>query len=110
MSDSGVMCIYLQHKLDRHVSIFLAQLWLADLKYLYTYIHKCIHIHYILCTCMYPIYTFLAELFLMGTTVQGLLDWFEVDLRFTELSFIQIDLCVRCDFVYMYVSDIHFSC
>jgi len=31
------------------------------------------------------------------STVQGLLDWFEVDLGFTELSFIQIDLCVVCD-------------
>ena len=30
------------------------------------------------------------------STVQGLLDWFEVDLRFTELLFIQIDLCVMC--------------
>jgi len=28
------------------------------------------------------------------STVQGLLDWVEVDLGFTELSFIQIDLCV----------------
>ena len=26
------------------------------------------------------------------STVQGLLDWFEVDFGFTELSFIQIDL------------------
>jgi len=25
-----------------------------------------------------------------------LLDWFEVDLGFTELLFIQIDLCVIC--------------
>ena len=32
-------------------------------------------------------------------TVQGLLDWFEVDLGFTELSFIQINLCVLCVFV-----------
>ena len=31
------------------------------------------------------------------STVQGLLDWFEVDLGFTELSFIRIDLCVLCD-------------
>ena len=31
--------------------------------------------------------------------VQGLLDWFEVDLGFTDLSFIQIDLCVLCGFV-----------
>ena len=29
----------------------------------------------------------------------SLLDWFEVDLGFTELSFIQIDLCVLCVFV-----------
>ena len=28
------------------------------------------------------------------STVQGLLDWFEVDLGFTKLSFIQIDLCL----------------
>ena len=33
------------------------------------------------------------------STVQGLLDWFEVDLGFTELSFIQIDVCVLCVFV-----------
>ena len=33
------------------------------------------------------------------STVQGLLDWFEVDLGFTELLFIQIDLCVMCLFV-----------
>ena len=33
------------------------------------------------------------------STVQGLLDWFQVDLGFTELSFIQIDLCVLCVFV-----------
>ena len=30
------------------------------------------------------------------STVQGLLDWFEVDLGFTELFFIQIGLCVMC--------------
>ena len=33
------------------------------------------------------------------STVEGLLDWFEVDLGFTELLFIQIDLCVLCVFV-----------
>ena len=33
------------------------------------------------------------------STVQGLLDWCEVDLRFTELFFIQIHLCVMCVFV-----------
>ena len=39
--------------------------------------------------------------FLIGhcSTVQGLLDWFVVDLGFIELSFIQIDLCVLCVFV-----------
>ena len=38
------------------------------------------------------------------STVQGLLDWFEVDLGFTELLFIQIDLCVVCVFVLGIVS------
>jgi len=33
------------------------------------------------------------------STLQGLLDCFEVDLGFTELSFIQMDLCVLCVFV-----------
>ena len=33
------------------------------------------------------------------STVQGSLDWFEVDLGFTELLFIQIDFCVMCVFV-----------
>ena len=33
------------------------------------------------------------------STVQGLLDWFEVDLGFTELLFIQIGLCVMNVFV-----------
>jgi len=30
------------------------------------------------------------------STVQGLLEWVEEDLTFTELLFIQIDLCVLC--------------
>jgi len=33
------------------------------------------------------------------STVQGLLDWFEVDLGFTELLFIQVDWCVTGVFV-----------
>ena len=33
------------------------------------------------------------------STVQGWLDWCEVDLGFAELSFIQIGLCVPCVFV-----------
>jgi len=46
------------------------------------------------------IYTSSLYTFLDGycSTVQGLLDWFEVDLGFTELLFIQIDLCVMCVF------------
>ena len=32
------------------------------------------------------------------STVQGLLDWLQVDSVFTELLFIQIDLCVMCVF------------
>jgi len=34
------------------------------------------------------------------STVQGLLDWSEVDLGFTELLFIQIHFCVMCVFVF----------
>ena len=43
----------------------------------------------------------LCQTFVGGycSTVQGLLDWFEVDSGFTELSFIQIDLCVLRVFV-----------
>jgi len=41
-------------------------------------------------------YSLTIHTFLDGycSTVQDLLDWFEVDLGFTELLFIQIDLCV----------------
>ena len=35
------------------------------------------------------------------STVQGLLDWFEVDLGLTKLLFIQIDLCGLCMYVFM---------
>jgi len=48
------------------------------------------------------------HIFLDGycSTVQSLLDWFEVDLRFTELLFIQIDLCVMCVYwAYPYLCD-----
>ena len=34
------------------------------------------------------------------STLQGLLDWFEVDLGFTELLFIQTKACVLCVFVF----------
>jgi len=43
------------------------------------------------CAAFLDGYTFLDE---YCSTAQGLLDWFEVDLGFTELLFIQIDLCV----------------
>ena len=45
--------------------------------------------------------SYVWHVFLDGfcSTVQRLLDWFEVDLGFTELLFIQIRLCVLCDFV-----------
>jgi len=50
----------------------------------------------------HTLYTFLLffKFFFDGycSTVQGLLDWFEVDLGFTELSFSQIDLRVLCVF------------
>ena len=43
----------------------------------------------------------IARSFLDGycSTVQGLLDWFDIDLGFTELLFIQINLCVLCVFL-----------
>jgi len=57
----------------------------------------------LLCACVFCALLFLigtALLFLIGTVAlyRGLLDWFEVDLGFTELLFIQIDLCVVCVF------------
>jgi len=61
---------------------------------IYMYISLCIHAYI-------PIHIYVCIFFFDGycCTVQGLLDWFEVDLGFTELSFIQIDLCVLCVFV-----------
>jgi len=54
-----------------------------------------------LCVCVCVCVCEYMCVFLDGycCTVQGLLDWFEVDLGFTELFFIQIDLCVMCVFV-----------
>jgi len=40
------------------------------------------------------------------STVQGLLDWFEVDLGFTEILFIQVDLCVTCICIHGYLNGI----
>jgi len=51
------------------------------------------------CVCCALVYIVLRA-FLDGycSTVQSLLDWFEVDLGFTELLCIQIGLCVMCVF------------
>ena len=62
--------------------------------------------------CMMTVFIgFLFTCFLDGysSTVQGLLVWFEVDLGFTKLLFIQIDLCVLCVFV-LYSRVSLFSC
>ena len=55
-----------------------------------------IHISHELHVCRHFIWTTWRIPFCDGycSTVQGLLDWFEVDLGFTELLFIQIDLYV----------------
>ena len=63
-----------------------------------SFVHSFVHYRFFWCTplCM----CFLCTPFLDAyyCTVQGLLDWFEVDLGFTELLFIEIDLCVMCVF------------
>jgi len=63
--------------------------------YVHTYKWKYIKKIRLLLMGTAALYTFLFFLFFDGycSTVQGLLDWFGVDLGFTELSFIQIDLC-----------------
>ena len=63
----------------------------------HTYTHMCI----CMCICadvrvMWPRHVTCLDGY--SSTVQGLLDWFEVDLGFTKLWFIQIDLCVMCLF------------
>jgi len=65
---------------------------------LYAYISCMCLCAYFRCICL--VYTFFDG---YCSTVQDLLDWFEVDLGFAELSFIQIDLCVLC---LVYTSDI----
>ena len=59
-----------------------------------------------ICSALCRIYTIERALYSTQTVLDGycsplqaVLDCFEVDLGFTELSFIQIDLCVLCDFV-----------
>ena len=57
----------------------------------HTYIFICIHIHVYVYVCAYRgCCTHCSLTFLDGycSTVQDLLDWFEVDLGFTELSLV----------------------
>ena len=97
--------------------------------YIYSYVFICLCVCMYMYICMYIYYihvhqgsgdgldlrgylmTVVLQTFLDGycCTVQGLLDWFEVDLGFTELLFIQIDLCVMCVFV-LYSPVSLFSC
>ena len=70
---------------------------------IYICTYTCIYTHiYIICTHTHTHAHKHAcirrHTFLDGycSTVQGLLDWFEVDLGSIELLFIQIDLCVMC--------------
>ena len=79
---------------DIHESHESSLVWLVSLVWLcnVTHIWLMIVTHIRL---MSVTHTFLPDGYC--STVQGLLDWFEVDLGFTELSFIQIDLCVLCD-------------
>jgi len=74
---------------------------------MYIHIYMCIYMHmYIfmsIYSCPYSpnVKPFDESSFLDGycSTVQGLLDWFEVDWGFSELLFIQINLCVTCVFI-----------
>ena len=55
-----------------------------------------LHVYESLCMCTRASDVWSTSLDVYCSTAQGLLDWFEVDLGFTELLFIQIDLCVMC--------------
>jgi len=50
----------------------------------------CVHVYVSACISLLPCRDGYSS------TLQGLLDWAEVDLGFTELLFIQIGLCVMC--------------
>jgi len=92
--------IYIYTYIYTHTHIYI---------FVYIYIHIYIHIIHVFATPPRRILTLdlchsdfsLLNPFLdwYCSSVQGLLDWFEVDLGFTELLFIQIDLCVMCVFV-----------
>ena len=73
--------------------------------HIHTHTHMHIYIHVYMCACVVGCSGRRRgggqSAFLDGycSTVQGLLDWFGVDLGSTDLLFIQIDLCVMCVFV-----------
>ena len=83
--------MYMHMYVSEHICIYVYM-------YIYVYMHICIYLY--ICSKI-SIYIVIMLTLLDGycSTVQGLLDWFEVDLGFTELLFIQIDLCVVCVFV-----------
>jgi len=65
------------------------------------------HVHrvvFVVCMCVCECASSLNLLDGYCSTVQGLLDWFQVDLGCTKLLFIQIDLCVLCIFVFYSLS------
>ena len=55
-----------------------------------------LHVYESLCMCTRASDVWSTSLDVYCSTAQGLLDWCEVDLGFTELLFIQIILCVMC--------------
>ena len=69
--------------------------YLQIYKYVYTYIytHTNVRIYIYKYTYMH------TYMYWYCSTVQGLLDWFEVDLGFTKLLFIQTHLFFMCVFV-----------
>ena len=115
------VCIYIHTPL---ISGLLCDLnmWASSVcMCVYVYIYEYIRTHH-----GHPILGLLCRLFCKGylhiildeycSTVQGLLDWCEVDLGFTELLFIQIDLCclfckgylhMWASFVHMWASFVH---
>jgi len=67
------------------------------------YMNICIGVGTNICTHVYIymyiyVYTY-THTYLCSYKYEGLIDWFEVDLGFTELFFIQIDLYIMCCFV-----------
>ena len=78
--------------------------WLHDI---YSYVLVCVWVRvfvkictntysYTVYSCMYRVWYCVTASILDGycSTARSLLEWFEVDLGFTELLFIQIGLCV----------------